>query len=55
MSKTRGEGRTEPEKSQRVIATREALRQQAAQRRKEDEEWAAKCGPVTVRKIGESK
>jgi hypothetical protein len=55
VSKTRGEGRAEPEKSQSVIATREYLRQQAAQRKAEETEWADKCGPVTVRKIGESK
>lgn len=53
MSKTRGEGRAEAEKSQRVLATRESIRQAAAKRKAEDDEWAARCGPVTTRKIGE--
>lgn len=55
MGKTKGEGRAEAEKSQSVRATRDYLRQQAERRKAEDIEWAAKCGPVTVRKIGESK
>jgi hypothetical protein len=51
MSKTNGEGRSSAEKAGRVIDT-EAY---AKRKRKKEEEksWAAKSGPIEVRKIGE--
>jgi len=49
MGKTRGEGRAEGEKGGRMIATPEASRARAKQRRDEEREWAEKSGPVTSR------
>lgn len=54
MGKTRGEGRAPAEKQQRVLATPESRREARAKRKREDEEWAARSGPVTVRKTGEN-
>lgn len=51
MGKTRGEGRAEGEKGGRMIATPEASRARAKQRRDEEREWAEKSGPVTSRTV----
>ena len=55
MSKNRGEGRAKNEKSQRVVALGQSYGDLQKKLRAEEEEWAEKCGPVTVRKVGEPK
>lgn len=54
MGKTRGEGRAPAEKQQRVLSTVESRREARAKRKREDEEWASKSGPVTTRKTGDN-
>lgn len=54
MTRTRGEGRSGSEKGQRVIEPAEDRRARRSRERAEDEAWAARCGPVIVRKIGDS-
>lgn len=52
MSKSRGEGRSKSEKSQRVFRPLSQTYGDLQKRlRAEEEEWASKCGPVTVRKV----
>jgi len=55
MSKSKGEGRSSGEKGQRLLNTVVTRGQLEKKRKQEEEEWAAKCGPVTVRKIGDPK
>lgn len=50
MSKTSGEGRSQNEKSQRLITPYENRKQEKERKAREETEWAAKSGPVTVRK-----
>ncbi len=50
-----GEERAKAEKSQRLITPAEIRKNEAAKRAMEEKEWAEKCGPVTVRKIGDKK
>jgi hypothetical protein len=42
-------------KGRRKSKPYESLADIAEKRRLEEEEWAAKCGPVTIRKIGDPK
>lgn len=51
VGKTRGEGRSKGEKGQTFRSSIPTLREVEEQRRREEEEWAARSGPVTVRKI----
>lgn len=48
QSKTHGEGRAGGEKGGRLIETPEAARKRRNARRREDEEWAARSGPVVT-------
>lgn len=50
MSRTRGEGRASAEKAGSLVSTPEARRARRAGRQAEQEEWAAKNGPVVVRR-----
>lgn len=43
-------GRTEAEKAGRLIGNPAELRAKREARKREEEEWAEKAGPVTVRK-----
>lgn len=53
MGKSKGEGRAKSEKSQKVV-TPYAVRKERRERIKaEEDEWAAKSGPVEVRRIDE--
>ena len=49
MSKTRGEGRGIGEKGGHLIDLNAYAKKRA--RRQEEKEWAAKSGPVTVKKL----
>ena len=55
MGKTKGEGRAKNEKSQGFITPAEIRKQEAEKRKKEEEEWASKSGPVKVRKKDDAK
>lgn len=48
MSQSRGEGRSNAEKGQRVIEPRAVTRERRARARAEEAEWEAKAGPVEV-------
>ena len=50
MSKTRGEGRSPSEKTQRVIETSEARGRRITKMRAEKERWAKLAGPVIITK-----
>ena len=50
MSKTNGEGRSKAEKSGRIVNP-DYRKIEQERMRKEEAEWAAKCGPVIVRKV----
>jgi hypothetical protein len=50
MSKTNGEGRSSAEKAGRVIDTEAYAKRK--RKKQEDDAWAARSGPVEVRKIG---
>ena len=51
MAKTRGEGRSISEKQQRVFTTPEAASEYKKRRAQEEADWAAKSGPVEVRRV----
>lgn len=50
MSKSKGEGRSSAEKSQRIVETPEAGKARREKRKREEAEWAAKSSPVIVRR-----
>jgi hypothetical protein len=51
VSRTRGEGRSSAEKGGRVIEPKAVTRERRARVKAEEAEWAAKCGPVEIRKV----
>ena len=51
MSRTRGEGRSSAEKSGRLLEDPAATRERRNARRREEEEWAARSGPVETRHV----
>lgn len=50
MSKSRGEGRSSSEKAQTVVTPYSVRKAQKEKLKQEEEQWASKSGPVTVRK-----
>lgn len=53
MSKTKGEGRTPSEKSQKILTPYEVRKRELAKRQQEEKEWASRSGPVIIRKKAE--
>lgn len=49
MSKTNGEGRNSGEKGSHLWMTPQAQQEAAEKKRREEAEWAAKCGPVVIK------
>lgn len=50
MSRTKGEGRSGAEKAFRVVQPKAVTRARRDKERAEEQEWAARSGPVTVTK-----
>jgi hypothetical protein len=55
MSASQGEGRAPSEKAQRLITPADIRRIEIERAHAEEAEWAAKSGPVTVRRKDETR
>jgi hypothetical protein len=53
MSRSNGEGRSEFEKGQSIITPYETKKKRRLRREAEEREWAARSGPVEVRRKDE--